>query len=126
MSSNWHEGAGAMTRRRPSRAQRQDVEYGEKVARHLAAMDLGHDIALLKAPASGAEGGYPYLRVAEKMPGVASDVYLFGAPQFRHAVFVRGSIARAEPDLREARLLAGIGYEIGNYLDRDPDKKRQP
>lgn len=31
---------------------------------------------------------------------------------------IRTIIARAEPDLREARLLAAIGYEIGNYLDR--------
>lgn len=32
---------------------------------------------------------------------------------------LRTIISRAEPDLREARLLAAIGYEIGNYLDRE-------
>lgn len=31
---------------------------------------------------------------------------------------LRTIVSRAEPDLREARLLAAIGYEIGNYLDR--------
>jgi TrmH family RNA methyltransferase len=31
---------------------------------------------------------------------------------------LRTIISRAEPDLREARLLAAIGFEIGNYLDR--------
>lgn len=31
---------------------------------------------------------------------------------------LRTIISRAEPDLREARLLAAVGYEIGNYLDR--------
>ena len=31
---------------------------------------------------------------------------------------LRTIIARSEPDLREARLLAAIGYEISNYLDR--------
>ncbi len=31
---------------------------------------------------------------------------------------LRTVVARAEPDRREARLLAAIGYEIGNYLDR--------
>ena len=31
---------------------------------------------------------------------------------------IRTLITRAEPDLREARLLAAIGFEIGNYLDR--------
>ena len=31
---------------------------------------------------------------------------------------LRTIISRAEPDLREARLLAAIGFEIGNYLRR--------
>ena len=33
---------------------------------------------------------------------------------------LRTIVTRAEPDLREARLLAAVGYEIGNYLDRKP------
>lgn len=33
---------------------------------------------------------------------------------------LRTIISRAEPDLREARLLAAVGFEIGNYLDREP------
>jgi TrmH family RNA methyltransferase len=31
---------------------------------------------------------------------------------------LRTIITRGEPDLREARLLAAVGYEIGHYLDR--------
>lgn len=31
---------------------------------------------------------------------------------------LRRLVAKAEPDLREARLLAAVGYEIGHYLDR--------
>jgi len=31
---------------------------------------------------------------------------------------LRTIISRAEPDLREARLLAAVGYEIGNFIDR--------
>lgn len=31
---------------------------------------------------------------------------------------LRTLLSRAQPDLREARLVAAIGYEIGNYLDR--------
>ena len=31
---------------------------------------------------------------------------------------LRTIVTRAEPDLREARLLAAVGFEIGNYLDR--------
>jgi len=30
----------------------------------------------------------------------------------------RTILARAEPDLREARLLAAVGYEIRHYIDR--------
>lgn len=32
---------------------------------------------------------------------------------------LRSIITRAAPDLRESKLLAAIGYEIGNYLDRE-------
>jgi len=32
---------------------------------------------------------------------------------------LRTIVTRATPDLREARLLAAVGYEIGNYLDRE-------
>ncbi len=31
---------------------------------------------------------------------------------------IRTIVTRSGPDLREARLLAAVGYEIGNYLDR--------
>ena len=34
---------------------------------------------------------------------------------------LRTIISRAEPDLREARLLGAIGYEIGHYFDRLED-----
>ena len=32
---------------------------------------------------------------------------------------LRTIISRAEPDLRETRLLAAVGFEIGNYLRRN-------
>ncbi len=35
---------------------------------------------------------------------------------------LRTLLARAEPDLREARLVQAIGFEIGNYLDRTRPK----
>jgi hypothetical protein len=31
---------------------------------------------------------------------------------------LRTIVGRSEPDLRETRLLAAIGYEIGHHLDR--------
>ena len=33
---------------------------------------------------------------------------------------LRTIVSRAQPDLREAKLLAAVGYEIGNYIDRGP------
>lgn len=44
---------------------------------------------------------------------------------------LRTLLSRAEPDRREARLVAAIGWEIGNYLDRidgvrDDDEKAEP
>jgi tRNA/rRNA methyltransferase/tRNA (cytidine32/uridine32-2'-O)-methyltransferase len=37
---------------------------------------------------------------------------------------LRTIITRAEPDLREAKLLGAIGYEIGHYLDRKGQSSR--
>jgi hypothetical protein len=31
---------------------------------------------------------------------------------------LRTILTRAEPDLREAKLLGAIGYEIGHHIDR--------
>lgn len=40
---------------------------------------------------------------------------------------LRTIITRAEPDLREARLLAAVGFEIGHYIDRvAPDPEDEP
>jgi len=36
---------------------------------------------------------------------------------------LRTIITRGEPDLREARLLAAVGYEIGHYLDRTSSER---
>lgn len=37
---------------------------------------------------------------------------------------LRTLLSRAEPDLRETRLVAAIGYEIGNYLDRTEESRK--
>lgn len=66
---------------------------GARLDAKVEAMDLGHDIALMRVKPR--DGGYPTLPIADAMPDVLSDIYLFGAPQFRHAVMVRGSVARA-------------------------------
>ncbi len=38
---------------------------------------------------------------------------------------IRTVIGRAQPDLREARLLRAIGFEIGNFLDRQADPRER-
>jgi S1-C subfamily serine protease len=76
-----------------------DVEIISPVAGRLPAevlaFDRGHDIALLKVSDAGAP--YPYLNVAKRPPPPGSDVFLFGAAFFRHAVMIRGNMARSSP-----------------------------
>lgn len=55
------------------------------------AVDLGHDLALLKADSK--EGDFAALELADETPAPASDVYLLGAPIYRHAVLVPGRVA---------------------------------
>ena len=61
----------------------------------VAAVDLGHDLALLRLEPR--DGGYPFLPLAERLPPAGADVFLLGTPVFRHAVMFRGTVARDEP-----------------------------
>lgn len=63
-----------------------------RVNAEVLAVDLGHDLALLRVPARDA--AYPALVLAEKSPKPGEEVFLFGAPIYRHAVMLRGSVAR--------------------------------
>ncbi len=59
---------------------------------HVVAVDLGHDLVLLQAEPDGDD--YPALKLAEKTLPPGGDVFLLGAPLFRHAVMLRGMTAR--------------------------------
>src|SRR6185437_1756128 len=48
-------GAGTMTRRGPSPAERADLDYGFEVARHLSAMDIGQAVAIASRACIAAE-----------------------------------------------------------------------
>ena len=62
-----------------------------KATRH--ARDVSHDVALLKV-----EGKTPVgLSFAKKFPSVGEEIFLYGAPIFRHAVWINGRVARKEP-----------------------------
>jgi serine protease Do len=56
------------------------------------AVDLGHDLALLKV--APRRDSYPGLALASASPEAGDDVYLMGTPVFRHAVMTRGMVAR--------------------------------
>ncbi|HUT31870.1 MAG TPA: S1C family serine protease [Planctomycetota bacterium] len=59
------------------------------------AVDLGHDIALLRVPSR--DEPYPWLPIAEGVPPPASEVLLFGDPVFRHRLLLTGFVSLAEP-----------------------------
>ncbi len=66
-------------------------EHGRLEAK-LVATDIGRDLALLKMPAR--EGGYAFAPMAAKTPPAMSEVFLMGAPIFRHSVMLDGRVAR--------------------------------
>jgi len=72
----------------------------------VVAVDLGHDLALLRVESR--EGGYPVLQLAECMPPPGEQVFLFGAPIFRSAVLLSGTMARDE---------TVFGYYTDRYVE---------
>lgn len=64
-----------------------------RVEIEVVAVDLGHDLALLRVKQPRPEG-YPALKLAEAFPPPGEDVFLLGAAVFRHAVLLRGTVAR--------------------------------
>jgi DUF1009 family protein len=76
--------AGAMTRRKPSADERRDIEYGEKVARTLAGMDLGQT-AVVKGRAAVAleamEGTDETILRAGRIAGAGATVVKVSKPR---------------------------------------------
>ncbi len=68
------------------------TKTGARLAAKVIAVDCGHDLALLRVPASPQD--YPALQLAEAMPPVGEDVYVFGSPLFRRDIMLKGSVAR--------------------------------
>ena len=59
------------------------------------AVDMGRDLGLLRVEPR--EGGYPALPLADRPPPPGEEIFLLGAPVFRHAVLLRGMVARDGP-----------------------------
>lgn len=77
-------GVGPMTRKKPSKAQRGDIEYGQTVARALAGMDLGQT-AVVKERAAVAleamEGTDEVIRRAGRLAGPGTVVVKVSKPR---------------------------------------------
>jgi hypothetical protein len=103
--------AGAMSRRSPGKDERRDVEYGEKVARVLARMDLGQT-AVVKDRAAVAleamEGTDETIRRAGRLAGPGTTVVKVSKPRqdMRFDVPVVGPGTLAAMQEAGARVLA--------------------
>ena len=76
--------AGAMSRRRPSRDELRDVEYGQKVGRTLAGMDLGQTVVVKDAAAvalEAMEGTDEVIQRAGRLAGPGATVVKVAKPR---------------------------------------------
>jgi S1-C subfamily serine protease len=64
-----------------------------RLAATVLAVDLGHDLALLKVESPN--GRFAALEAADQPPEPGADVFLMGAPIYRHAVLLPGKTASA-------------------------------
>jgi DUF1009 family protein len=104
-------GAGIMTRRAPSRAERADVEYGETVARTLTGMDLGQTVVVKDRAAvalEAMEGTDEVIRRAGRLAGPGTVVVKVSKPRqdMRFDVPVVGSGTHEAMVEAGARVLA--------------------
>ena len=109
---------GAMTRRAPTRDERRDVEYGERVARVLAGMDLGQT-AVVKDRAAVAleamEGTDEVIRRAGRIAGAGATVVKVSKPKQD----MRFDVPVAGPGTLEAMREAGarvLAVDAGRTL----------
>jgi DUF1009 family protein len=68
---------GVLSRRRPSEAEQKDIEYGRRVARHLAHYDIGQTVVIAEAACVALEAmegtDATILRAGELMRGAGAD-----------------------------------------------------
>jgi DUF1009 family protein len=75
---------GAMTRRKPSKEERQDIDYGRQVARTLAGMDLGQTVVIKHRAAvalEAMEGTDEVIRRAARLAGPGTTVVKVAKPR---------------------------------------------
>jgi UDP-2,3-diacylglucosamine hydrolase len=110
--------AGAMTRRGPSRDEKRDVEYGRKVARVLAGMDLGQTVVVKDRAAvalEAMEGTDETIRRAGRLAGPGTTVVKVAKPRQD----LRFDVPVVGPGTIEAMVEAGarvLALEAGGTL----------
>jgi UDP-2,3-diacylglucosamine hydrolase len=110
--------AGSMTRRAPSREEHHDIQYGRKVARGLASMDLGQSVAIKDRAAvalEAMEGTDEVIERAGRIAGTGVVVVKVAKPKqdLRFDVPVVGEATIATMRRAGARVLA---LEAGRTL----------
>jgi DUF1009 family protein len=114
---------GAMSRRKPSKGERQDIEYGRQVARALAGLDLGQTVVVKDRAAvalEAMEGTDEVIRRAGRLAGPGTTVVKVAKPRqdMRFDVPVVG--AGTVDAMREASAVV-LALEAGRTLLLDKD-----
>ena len=65
-----------------------------RIKAKLVAVDIGHDLALLKL--AHRDKLYPALTIAKATPAVGETCHLLGTPLYRHALLLSGKVARRQ------------------------------
>ncbi|MBC8871286.1 MAG: serine protease [Planctomycetes bacterium] len=65
---------------------------GGRLKATVVAVDLGHDLILLRV--APREGGYPVLKLGAEVPPPGAGVFLYSASAFRHGLLQTGTVAR--------------------------------
>jgi DUF1009 family protein len=131
--------AGVLTRRAPTEAERKNIEYGRKVARHLAQYDIGQTVVIAESACVTVEAmegtDATILRAGEIMKSLGSEAAASGAAALSRALTVV-KVAKPGQDMRfdvpvvgvatiEAMRQAGataLALDAGKCLLLDGDK----
>lgn len=94
--------AGHMVDNWPKNVEVMSASIG-RIPAKVIAVDRGHDLALLEVPKP--DRSFSALRIADAFPEPLTEIYLYGAPMFRHELLLTGRVASRVPS-----------YELRNDL----------
>jgi S1-C subfamily serine protease len=103
------------------------TNQGQRHRATVAAVDFGHDLAILQVPDVAGKG----LPFASRVPRAGAEVFLLGSPLYRHRLLLRGNMASTDEIFEWNASLGGYmqvfsitassppGVSGGPWLDRD-------